>query len=235
MKNAFLRKVSVSQNKKFSGGLVMGVRNSKGGIDEHIASIIIQQEEGRFRFLYFLLHSNDEFHADYSVGLHGRLEVQVDIDPDRDVVEYVPLGQFKQNELMSLLSKLAKLGPKPSQDVLFMVMDTENIADEASLVIANKKYEDYLEWKSILEQNPDLQAGLGIPLSVSFLTDDLFKLPFDMDEGILVKRFSVKLKGDINPSEIASFLEALLSDQKNTENENPFIVINEVEEKMRPS
>ncbi|MBK9039907.1 MAG: hypothetical protein IPL83_12220 [Bdellovibrionales bacterium] len=216
---------------KFLGGLVMGVRNAEGGIDEHIASIVTQQEEGRLQFLYPLLHSNDEFHADYSVGPNGRFEVQLDIDPDRDVVEYVPLGQFKQNELMSLLSRLATLGPKPSQDVLFMVMDTENIADEASLVIANKKYEDYLEWKSIFEQNPDLQAGLGIPLSLSFLTDDFFKLPFDMDEGILVKRFSLKLKGDINPSEIASFLEALLSDQKNTENENPFIVINEVEEK----
>ena len=216
---------------KFSGGLVMGVRNAEGGIDEHIASIVTQQEEGRLQFLYPLLHSNDEFHADYSVGPNGRFEVQLDIDPDRDVVEYVPLGQFKQNELMSLLSRLATLGPKPSQDVLFMVMDTENIADEASLVIANKKYEDYLEWKSIFEQNPDLQAGLGIPLSLSFLTDDFFKLPFDMDEGILVKRFSLKLKGDINPSEIASFLENLLSDQKNAENEKPFIVINEVEEK----
>lgn len=52
-----------------------------------------------------------------------------------------------------------------------------------------------------------------------------------MDEGILVKRFSLKLKVDIKPSEIASFLENLLSDQKNAENENPFIVINEVDEK----
>lgn len=216
---------------KFSGGLVMGVKNSKGGIDEHIASIVTQQDEGRLQFLYPLLHFDDEFHADYSVGPHGRLEFRVDGDHDRDVVEYVPLGQFKQNELISLLSKLAKLGPKPSQDVLFMVMDAENITNEASLVIANKKYEDYLKWTSILEQNPDLRAGLGIPLSVSFLTDDFFKLPFDMDEGILVKRFSLKLKVDIKPSEIASFLENLLSDQKNAENENPFIVINEVDEK----
>lgn len=226
----FEKGVRISKQ-KFSGGLVMGVRNSKGGIDEHIASIVTQQEQGRLQFLYPLLHVSDEFHADYSVGPHGRLEVQVDIDPDRDVVEYVPLGQFKQNELISLLSKLAELGPKPSQDVLFMVMDPENNENEASLVIANKKYEDYLEWKSIFEHNPNIQAGLGIPLSVSFLTDDLFKLPFDMDEGILVKRFSVKLKGGINPSEIASFLGQLWSDNNNTENEKPFIAINEVDEK----
>jgi hypothetical protein len=36
---------------------------------------------------------------------------------------------------------------------------------------------------------------------------------------------------EVKPSEIASFLENLLSDQKNAENENPFIVINEVDEK----
>ncbi|MCB0362781.1 MAG: hypothetical protein KDD35_08665, partial [Bdellovibrionales bacterium] len=220
-----------SSKQVFSGGMVMGVRNSKGGIDEHMASIVTQQEEGRLQFLYPLLHFSDEFHADYFLGTNGRFEVQFDIDPDRDVVEYVPLGEFKQNELISLLSKLAELGPKPSQDVLFMVMDVENIENEASLVIANKKYEDYLEWKSIFEQNPDLQAGLGIPLSVSFLTDDFFRLPFDMDEGIIVKRFSIKLKGDNMPSEIARFLGDLLSDQKNAENESLFIVINEVDEK----
>ncbi|HMT35519.1 MAG TPA: hypothetical protein PKC41_06655, partial [Chitinophagaceae bacterium] len=83
---------------KFSGGLVMGVKNSKGGIDEHIASIVTQQDEGRLQFLYPLLHFDDEFHADYSVGPHGRLEFRVDGDHDRDVVEYVPLGQFKQSE-----------------------------------------------------------------------------------------------------------------------------------------
>lgn len=228
-KRIFRKGVRISKQ-QFFGGLAFGLKNSEGGTDEHRVSIVSQKEEGRLRFLYPLLNFDDELHADYSVGPDGRLEVRFDLDRDRDVVEYVPLGQFKQNELISLLSNLTNLGPKPSQDVLFMVMDPENIENEASVVIANRRYEDYLSWESILEQNPDLRGGLGIPVSVSFLTDDLFRLPFDMDEGIVVKRFSVKLKGDTKPAEITSFLDSLRDNEANATTEKPFIVINEVDE-----